>query len=149
MLRYAGWVTEKATTQSLYDAFGGREGVEALVEEFYRRVEADQDIRPVYPDDLTPGKTKLKLFLVQWLGGPEAYSEKYGHPRLRLRHFPFVIDEKHAGLWLKHMREAMQAREVPDAAVRVVFERLAPLAKHMVNAHDDVPREIIGDAILN
>jgi hemoglobin len=142
-------VTENAEPQSLYDLFGGHDGVVALVEEFYRRVEADPGIRPVYPDDLTPGKTKLKLFLEQWLGGPPLYSEKYGHPRLRLRHFPFVIDEKHAGLWLKHMRGAMQARGVPDDAVRVVFERLAPLAKHMVNAHEDVPREIIGDAILN
>ena len=139
-------MTEKAAAQSLYEVFGGHEGVVALIEEFYRRVEADPAIRPVYPDDLMPGKTKLKLFFEQWLGGPPLYSEKYGHPRLRLRHFPFVIDEKHAGLWLKHMREAMQARGLPDEAVRAVFERLAPLAKHMVNAHDDVPRGPLADA---
>ena len=135
--------------QTLLEVFGGRDGVDALVEEFYRRIEADPEIRPVYPEDLAPGKAKLKLFFEQWLGGPEVYSEKYGHPRLRLRHFPFVIEEKHAGLWLKHMREAMQARGIPDAAIRMVFERLAPLAKHMVNAHEDVPREALGDVILN
>ena len=134
---------------SLIDLFGGRAGVAALVEEFYRRVEADAGIRPVYPADLTPAREKLKLFLEQWLGGPAVYSEKYGHPRLRLRHFPFVIDERHAGLWLKHMREAMHAQDVPDEAIAVVFERFGPLAKHMVNAHDDVPREIIGDVVMN
>jgi hemoglobin len=134
---------------ALFDAFGGREGVDALVEEFYRRVAADAGIRPVYPADLEPGKMKLKLFFEQWLGGPEVYSERYGHPRLRLRHFPFVIDEKHAGLWLKHMREAMQARSVPETAIAIVFERLGPLAKHMVNAKDDVPRDIPAGQILD
>jgi hemoglobin len=134
---------------TLFEAFGGRDGVYALVEEFYRRIEADPGIRPVYPADLEPGKMKLKLFFEQWLGGPEVYSERYGHPRLRLRHFPFVIDEKHAGLWLKHMREAMQAQAVPEAAIAIVFERLGPLAKHMVNAHDDVPRDVQAGQILD
>jgi hemoglobin len=142
-------MAKQGDAETLFEVFGGRDGVAALVEEFYRRIEADPEIRPVYPEDLSPGKAKLKLFLEQWLGGPEVYSQKYGHPRLRLRHFPFVIDEKHAGLWLKHMREAMQARAIPDAAIRLVFERLAPLAKHMVNAHEDVPRETLGDVILN
>jgi hemoglobin len=134
---------------TLFEAFGGHDGVDALVEEFYRRIEADPGIRPVYPADLEPGKMKLKLFFEQWLGVPEVYSERYGHPRLRLRHFPFVIDEKHAGLWLKHMREAMHARAVPETAVAIVFERLGPLAKHMVNAHDDVPRDVQAGQILD
>ena len=134
---------------TLFEVFGGREGVSGLVDEFYRRVAADPGIRPVYPADLTPGKEKLKLFFEQWLGGPAVYSEKYGHPRLRLRHFPFIIDEHHAGLWLRHMRQAMLARNIPAEAIAVVFERLAPLAKQMVNAHEDVPREPLGDLILN
>ena len=137
------------TAPSLFQLFGERDGVLALVAEFYRRVEADPAIRPVYPEDLTPAREKLALFLEQWLGGPNVYSDRYGHPRLRLRHFPFVIEERHAGLWLKHMREAMQARGIPEGAVRTVFERLAPLAKHMVNANDDVPREPLTDLILN
>ena len=134
---------------SFFELAGGRAGVAALVDEFYDRVAADPGIRPVYPADLAPGREKLKLFFEQWFGGPEVYSERYGHPRLRLRHFPFVIDERHAGLWLKHMREAMIARQLPREAIDQLFERLAPLAKHMVNAHEDVPRELIGDVILN
>ena len=133
---------------SLFEVAGGREGVRELVDEFYRRVEADPGIRPVYPEDLSPGREKLTLFFEQWLGGPAVYSERYGHPRLRRRHFPFVIDERHAGLWLKHMREAMQARKIPRDAIATIFEGLAPLAHHMVNAHEDLPREPLNDAVL-
>ena len=137
------------TAVSFFELAGGREGIAALVDAFYDRVAADDGIRPVYPADLAPGREKLKLFFEQWFGGPEVYSERYGHPRLRLRHFPYVIDERHAGLWLKHMREAMIAHGLPREAIDQLFEKLAPLAKHMVNAHEDVPRELIGDVILN
>jgi len=138
-------VTPSSSAGTLFDRFGGQEGVVALVEEFYSRVEADPDIRRVYPEDLEPGKRKLALFLGQWLGGPAAYTQQFGHPRLRRRHFPFVIDELAAGRWLKHMREAMQYRGVADADISFVFERLGPLAHHMVNAGEDVPREPLGD----
>jgi hemoglobin len=141
-------MTDTTAAQTLFERFGGRDGVSRLVEEFYRRVEADPPIRAVYPDDLEPGKQKLKLFLEQWLGGESVYSERYGHPRLRRRHFPFVIDERAAGLWLKHMRESMRALKLNTADIDTVFERLGPLAKHMVNAHENVPREPLGDARL-
>ena len=133
---------------SLFAAVGGAEGVSRIVEAFYRRVEADPDLRPVYPEDLGPGKEKLRLFLVQWLGGPAEYSEKYGHPRLRMRHFPFVIDERGVGRWLRNMREAWREENVPEDVQAVVFERFAPLAKHMMNANDDVPRTALGDVRL-
>lgn len=131
------------------EPFGGREGVRALVEAFYRRVEADEVMRPIYPEDLEPGKEKLKLFMVQWLGGPTEYSDRYGHPRLRRRHFPFVIDEKATGRWLRNMREAMQETNVPEPLIREIFDALAPLAKHMVNANEDVPREPILETWMN
>jgi hemoglobin len=135
-----------ATT--FFETIGGAEGVSELVEEFYRRIEADPDIRPVYPEDLGPGKERLKLFFGQWLGGPPAYSQQFGHPRLRMRHFPFVIGERHAGIWLKHMRGAIQARGVPAEIERAIFERLGPLARHMVNEGLDVPREPLTETFL-
>ena len=136
-------------TSTLFERVGGEAGVSDLVDDFYRRVEGDADLRAIYPDDLAPGREKLKLFFHQWFGGPPSYSEKYGHPRLRRRHFPFVIDERAAGRWLKHMREAMAAAGLSDDELKSVFEALAPLAHHMVNADDDVPREPLGDAVLS
>ena len=135
-----------ATT--LFEAAGGREGITAIVEAFYRRVAADTHLRPIYPDDLEPGKEKLRLFFEQWLGGPPAYSEQYGHPRLRRRHFPFVIDDLAAGRWLRHMREAMREQGLPGEAEAAIFARLGPLAHHMVNAGQDVPREPLSSSIL-
>jgi hemoglobin len=134
---------------TLFERLGREDGVAALVEDFYARVEADPDLRPVYPDDLAPAREKLTLFFHQWLGGPPSYSDKYGHPRLRLRHFPFVIDNRAAGRWLKHMREAMAAAGLAGDELKAVFEALAPLAKHMVNADDDVPREPLKDTYLS
>jgi len=107
--------------------------VEAIIESFYALVALDAPLRAIYPDDLEPGKGKLKLYFEQWLGGEPRYSVLYGHPRLRMRHFPFAIDDRAAGRWLRHMREAMQANNVPPEAQRVIFEQLGPLARHMVN----------------
>ena len=134
---------------TLFERFGGREGVTAIVASFYVKVEADRELRAVYPEDLSPGREKLTLFLEQWLGGEPRYSELYGHPRLRMRHFPFVIDQRAAGLWLRYMRQSMQEAGVAKADIDVVFERLAPLAHHMVNAGQDVPREPIGHVRLS
>jgi hemoglobin len=135
-------------TTTLLALVGGRPGVQALVTDFYRRIEADPAIRSVYPEDLEPGKAKLALFLEQWLGGEPVYSEKYGHPRLRRRHFPFVIGDRHAGLWLRYMREAFHAQGVPPEVERIVFERFGPLARHMVNEGQDLPREPLGEVRL-
>lgn len=134
---------------TLFDRVGGREGVQRLVADFYGRVELDAELRAVYPEDLAPGREKLTLFFEQWLGGEPVYSDLYGHPRLRRRHFPFVIGEKHAGRWLRHMREAMAAAGIAQEDARVIFDRLGPLARHMVNEGHDVPREPLGDAKLN
>jgi hemoglobin len=134
--------------ETLFERVGGREGVQRIVADFYGRVERDAVLRAVYPEDLAPGREKLALFFEQWLGGEQVYSNLYGHPRLRMRHFPFVIGELHAGRWLRHMREAMVTQGVADADVRVIFERLGPLAHHMVNEGHDVPRQPLGDVRL-
>lgn len=140
-------MTQPAT--SILEAVGGPEGVSSIVEAFYRRIEADAEMRSLYPEDLEPGKQKLKLFLVQWLGGPATYTQLYGHPRLRMRHFPFVIADLHAGRWLRYMRESWRECGVPEDVQAVVFERLGTLAHHMVNDKDDVPRTPLGDARLS
>lgn len=135
--------------RSLLELAGGRETIERVVDRFYDSVEHDPVLRPIYPEDLRPGREKLKLFFVQWLGGPPLYSQRYGHPRLRRRHFPFVIDERAAERWLALMSEALAAAGVSDGVRSAIEGRLRPLAFHMVNANDDVPREPLGDVWID
>jgi hemoglobin len=126
---------------ALFERIGGRATVEHVVEDFYDRVERDEVLRPIFPEDLSAGRAKQLLFLEQWLGGEHRYSERYGHPRLRRRHFPFVIDERAVGRWLKHMGDALRAAGVEEPEFAEIMAGLGPLAKHMANAGDDVPRE--------
>ena len=134
---------------ALLQRIGGREVIERVVEEFYRLVEADPELRPLFPEDLAAGREKQALFLEQWLGGEPRYSELYGHPRLRMRHFPFLIDEHAAGRWLRHMGQAFRAVGVGEQEMQEVFADLGPLARHMVNANQDVPRDPLGDTRLS
>jgi hemoglobin len=133
---------------SLFEQVGGRAGVDRILEAFYRFVEADAVQRALYPEDLEPGKRKLKLFFEQWLGGEAGYSALYGHPRLRRRHFPIVIDDLAAGRWLRYMQAAMSECGVRREDLTVIFERLGPLAHHMVNAGEDIPREPLSEAVM-
>ena len=126
---------------SLFTQIGGSEAVSRVVERFYELVEADAEQRSIYPEDLKPGKEKLKLFFEQWMGGAARYSELYGHPRLRIRHLPFVIDELAAGRWLRYMRQAMKDGGMDEATLAAVFKAFGPLAHHMVNAGQVVPRD--------
>ena len=132
----------------LWARVGGREVIERVVEEFYNRVEADPELRPLFPEDLAEGREKQAEFLEQWLGGEARYSEKYGHPRLRMRHFPFVIDQRAAGRWLRHMAESLRAAGVGESEIAEILNGLGPLARHMVNAGQDVPRAPLGNAFL-
>ena len=127
--------------ETLFTQVGRRDGVSRIVERFYELVELDAEQRAVYPADLEPGKERLKLFLEQWMGGSSSYSDLYGHPRLRIRHFPFVIDELSAGRWLRYMRQAMKDEGMDEATLATVFKAFGPLAHHMVNAGQDVPRD--------
>lgn len=103
------------------DADGGPEAFAALVDAFYEGVEADPVLRPLYPDDdLAGARERLALFLIQYFGGPALYAEQRGHPRLRMRHFPYAIGPAERDAWLRHM----------DAAVDSV-PALAPVAPLM------------------
>ena len=134
--------------ENLFERIGGHVTVEAVIDDFYAAVAIDRSLRSVYPEDLRPGREKLKLFFEQWLGGEPLYSAKYGHPRLRRRHFPFIIAEEHAISWLKHMRAALIAQEIPADDLAAIWERLEPLAYHMVNNKDDIPRDPFPDDAL-
>jgi hemoglobin len=96
-------------TKSLYERVGGSAFFVELVDRFYEGVAGDPLLRPLYPEDLTEPKQHLRLFLIQYWGGPADYGEMRGHPRLRMRHAPFVIGELERDAWLRHMTEAVDA----------------------------------------
>jgi len=96
---------------TLYERVGGDQFFIDLVDRFYLGVAGDPLLRPLYPDDLVEPARHLALFLVQYWGGPGSYSEERGHPRLRLRHAPFVIGAPERDAWLRHMSDALGALE--------------------------------------
>ena len=96
---------------TLYERVGGDQFFIDLVDRFYLGVAGDPLLRPLYPDDLVEPARHLALFLVQYWGGPGSYSEERGHPRLRMRHAPFVIGAPERDAWLRHMSDALGALE--------------------------------------
>lgn len=94
---------------SVHDQVGGEAFFTRLVDRFYGAVAEDPVLLPLYPEqpDLAPARHRLTLFLVQYWGGPGTYSEERGHPRLRMRHAPFVVRTLERDRWLLHMRAAL------------------------------------------
>jgi hemoglobin len=102
---------------SVFEAAGGMPFFEALVDRFYDGVTQDPILLPLYPepDDLSGARRRLTLFLAQYWGGPPTYDELRGPPRLRARHFPFVIGPAERDAWLARMREAISWADPPPA----------------------------------
>jgi hemoglobin len=100
---------------TVYEAVGGMPFFERLVDVFYDHVEADAALLALYPDhdDLDGARVRLRLFLAQYWGGPTTYSDERGHPRLRMRHAPFVVDAAARDRWLAAMRAALDELDPP------------------------------------
>jgi hemoglobin len=106
-------VTADDPPRSLYEAIGGEQTFRRLVDTFYAGVASDPVLRAIYPeDDLGPAAERLRMFLVQYWGGPNTYSQLRGHPRLRMRHAPFAIGVAAHDAWLRHMRSALNELEL-------------------------------------
>jgi hemoglobin len=125
-------IPEAAPT--FYDAVGGEETFRRLVHHFYAGVADDPLLRPLYPEpDLAGAEERLRMFLVQYWGGPRTYQERRGHPRLRMRHAPFAIGIAERDAWLRHMRAAVDALELPESAAVMLWDYLEMAAHSMVN----------------
>jgi len=122
------------STATLYERVGGDAFFRSLVDRFYEGVEHDPVLRPLYPDDLTPGKAHLAGFLVQYWGGPTTYSEERGHPRLRMRHAPFSIGAAERDAWFGHMAAAVRTSGAGDAEQAELLAYFEMAAAHLVNA---------------
>lgn len=118
---------------TVYELVGGDEPFERLVEAFYRGVETDPLLRPMYPEELTEAKEHLFLFLTQFFGGPARYQDKRGHPRLRMRHLPFSIGIQERDAWLTHMRAAVEEVGIAEPARSAMLRYFEQAAHFLMN----------------
>jgi len=122
--------------RTLHERVGGLPAFIELVDRFYDRVEADPVLRPVYPDDLGPGKTALAEFFSQYWGGPPVYSQTRGHPRLRRRHNAFTVTPQGAQRWIANMTDAIRSMGWPDDIESAFVGYVVTFAPQMINAHE-------------
>lgn len=140
--------TDPASGPEPHEVFarvGGLATFERIVDAFYARVESDELLRPIYPEDLEPGKRRLALFLAQYWGGGDVYSRERGHPRLRMRHAPFTITPQAAMRWAELMTEAIREQDLDPAATDLILDYVAWATPTMINALPDGV-EVLPDA---
>jgi hemoglobin len=127
--------TEQAT---LYEAAGGMPFFEDLVGRFYAHVAEDDLLLTVYRKaDLDGACHRLTLFLAEYWGGPATYSAERGHPRLRMRHFPFDIGPEKRDRWLAHMRAALEeVAPAPAPGVKAALLQYFEMGAEALRAHD-------------
>lgn len=122
--------------QTHYDALGGDDGIRHIVDRFYDLMDSAPEavhVRALHAASLKVSREKLRLFLTGWTGGPQLYVEKFGHPMLRQRHFPFAIGAVERDEWLWCMQRALTEHTMPDDLRAYLTQRLIALADHMRN----------------
>jgi len=112
----------------------GEEGFEKLVRAFYKQVPEDEILGSMYPaDDIAGAEQRLRDFLVGRFGGPPRYVEQRGHPRLRMRHAPFPVDQAARDRWVLLMTNAMREAELPEDVSKMMLEFFNGVATFMMN----------------
>jgi hemoglobin len=130
--------SEEAAPQeaSAFERMGGEPTVRQLVDRFYDLMDLETafaDIRKLHPSTLEGSRDKLHWFLCGWLGGPQHYVERFGHPRLRARHLPFSIGIRERDQWLACMRQAMAETQVDPQLADRLYESFFNTADWMRN----------------
>lgn len=124
-------------TENFFEAIGGRATLDLIVEVFYQGVAADEVLKPMYPeDDLGPAAWRLASFLEQYWGGSNEYSQQRGHPRLRARHIPYVVDSDARDRWLKHFRAGLDAARLEPELDAQFWAYVERAAEFMINTPD-------------
>lgn len=119
-----------------YDLIGGEDGVRRLVEKFYELMDTlpeAYEVRKLHPADLSGSREKLFMYLSGYLGGPNLFIDKFGHPRLRSRHLPFSIGAAERDQWLLCFRQALEATIESPPLRDALWKPIADLADFMRN----------------
>jgi hemoglobin len=112
----------------------GEDGFSRLIRAFYRQVPGDEILGPMYPaEDIAGAEQRLRDFLIMRFGGPPRYAEQRGHPRLRMRHMPFPIDQRARDRWMALMERAIVESELPAAVAEALHRFFADTATFMIN----------------
>jgi hemoglobin len=112
----------------------GEEGFERLVKAFYAQVPGDDILGPMYPaDDMAGAEERLKDFLVGRFGGPQRYIEQRGHPRLRMRHMPFKLDQRARDRWVQLMEKALAEAKLPAESDKLLCDFFHHMASFLMN----------------
>jgi hemoglobin len=112
----------------------GEDGFARLVRAFYAQVPHDEILGPMYPPhDLEAAEARLRDFLVGRFGGPPRYIEQRGHPRLRMRHMPFAIDQRARDRWMQLMERAIEDSRLPSEVAGLLRDFLGQIATFMIN----------------
>lgn len=119
---------------SIFAWVGGEETFYRLAEAFYARVDREPVLRHMFPADLTGPKERLALFLMQYFGGPNTYSQRRGHPRLRMRHLPFSIGQAERDAWVGHMLAAIDEVGIQEPVRSHMREYFENSGTFMINA---------------
>jgi len=128
-----------AQNQPVYELLGGETGVRALVDRFYDLMDSApeaKDIRTLHAASLKQSREKLFMFLSGWSGGPQLYIERFGHPRLRMRHLPFAIGERERDQWLWCMNRALDEGGFHPSVVEHLKKRFSEIADFMRNQEE-------------
>lgn len=122
-----------------YQRIGGDAAIRRLVDRFYELMDELPETyaaRKIHPADLTESGNKLFDFLSGWLGGPQRYVEKHGHPMLRRRHLPYAIGPEERDQWLLCMQMALEETVADEALRTALFAQFVQLGEHMRNQPD-------------
>ena len=112
----------------------GEEGFQRLVAAFYAQVPGDDILGAMYPKhDLVGAEQRLRDFLVGRFGGPRRYEEQRGHPRLRMRHMPFRLDQAARDRWVQLMDRALDQAALPEDATQVLRQFFHHMATFLMN----------------
>jgi hemoglobin len=118
---------------TIYELAGGDAPFRRLIVAFYRHVESEPLLRPLYPADLAASREHLFLFVTQFFGGPPRYNGLRGHPRLRMRHAPFSIGQAERDAWVRHMLAAVDEAGFAEPARAALIEYFERAATFLIN----------------